>query len=51
MWPTKDIEKSIHENKLHSKIQTFVINTQYDKHGRINNSFMKKVKLLRKFRE
>ena len=51
MHSTKDIEEAIQENKLNSKIQTIVINTQYYRRNLVNPSFMKKVKLLRKFRE
>ena len=48
---TKDIEEAIQENKLNSKIHTIVINTQWFRGNLIDPSFMKKVKLLRKFRE
>tara|TARA_B100000745_G_scaffold278314_1_gene209296 strand:+ start:68 stop:679 length:612 start_codon:yes stop_codon:yes gene_type:complete len=51
MHSTKDIEEAIQENKLNSKIQAIVINTQYYRNNLQNPSFMKKVKLLRKFRE
>ena len=51
MHSTKDIEEAIQENELDSKIQAIVINTQYYRNNLQNPSFMKKVKLLRKFRE
>ena len=51
MHSTKDIEEAIQENKLNSKIHTIVINTQWFRGNLIDPSFMKKVKLLRKFRE
>ena len=47
---TKDIEETIQENKLNSKIQTIIINTQYDKRNRFDDRFMKKMRLLRKIR-
>jgi hypothetical protein len=47
---TKDIEEAIQENKLNSKIQTIIINTQYDKRNRFDDIFMKKMRLLRKIR-
>ena len=50
MFSDDEIKEIIYENNLPSKIRFIVINSQYDKKGRINNSFRYKHGYLRKYR-
>ncbi len=51
MYSTKEIEQTISENKLPSRIKSIIINSQYDRKNRVDTSFRKKHLLLRKYRE
>ena len=51
MYRTKEIEQTISENKFSSRIEPIIINSQYDRKNKVDNSFRKKHQLLRKYRE
>ena len=51
MHSTTEIEQTISENKLPSRIKSIIINSQYDRKNRVDPSFRKKHRLLRKYRE
>tara|TARA_Y100000996_G_C22345749_1_gene570608 strand:- start:30 stop:662 length:633 start_codon:yes stop_codon:yes gene_type:complete len=51
MHSTMEIEQAISENKLPSRIKPIIINSQFDRKNRVDNSFRKKHRLLRKYRE